>query len=543
MKVLVFAGSLFVVAAVVFFITMTSYPSSGANSADTFESEALPAKRRPTSQFSERATAQSGRKAQEQQGFTGWASMTVGEMQEYFGQLAQEDPQFLLEIIAKGPSADSVDNPSEFYGLQMDVLRSILDTHSLDEVESLLASFVRSCRTDEYGLSCLKALSEVLGGRGAGIRADSLMLKELFSRDVGGSLAISYFRSYGEGHSAAEILDHAKSLPLSPLDRQDGILQAAVTMSGESPSEALKLLEEIPPSAVGGAYGKVLGDILENSPENFAALVSDLPDSVFSSVGFNPEFMRALGRPENAEILVGILSRIPLNEFNRSGFHSMIAEASKFSVSHSFELIDRFPDGPFKSSLIASSLRVPEISGASEALRLINKVPIHYRDQAAVEIFGALGESLADGEMRLSETQNFVESLPQQSQSDLTGDLVRVAASVNIEKAINIFEEYSGAGMSEPQMAVAGGIIAETLANRDPELAIDWLVDLPVPALAAGYDSLIRSWGNTDPDSASRWLQAQPSGPARNSGIRALIDLYKDVDPEFADAWAPLLAE
>lgn len=543
MRTLVFGGIFFLIAALVLIVGEKVYPSDWDHSTDDLKSEGLIERRQRSSQRVGRGPDKSGRKAKSQQEFPGWDSMSVGEMQEYFGQLAQEDPQFLLEIIAKGPSTDSVDNPSEFYGLQMDALRSILDSQSLDEVESLLTSFVGSCRTDEYGLSCLKALSEVLGGGGAGIRADSLMLKELFSRDVGGSLAISYFRSYGEGHSAAEILDHAKSLPLSPLDRQDGILQAAVSMSGVSPSEALKLLEEIPPSVVGGAYGKVFGDILQNSPENFAALVSDLPDSVFSSVGFNPEFMRALGRPENAEILIGILSKIPLNEFNRSGFHTMISEASKFSVSHSFELIDRFPDGPFKSSLIASSLSVPEISGSGEALRLINKVPIHYRDQAAVEIFGALGESLADGEMRLSETKNFVESLPQQSQSDLTGDLVKVAASVNIEKAINIFEEYSGVGMSEPQMAVAGGIIAETLANRDPQLAIDWLVDLPAPAMAAGYDSLIRSWGNTDPDSASRWLQAQPSGPARNSGIRALIDLYKDVDPEFANAWAPLLEE
>jgi len=474
--------------------------------------------------------------------FEGWTSMSSEELSDFLIKLAQDDPKMLLEILAKGPPDEMLDNPTRFSDFHKIALKSLIDSRPFEESRSLIGDYIDMCENTSYGYSCLMALADTLGGSEDFNKGSTDILSLLFSRERDGSFTQLYFGEFGKTHSAEEVLSHIKTLSLSKLHRDGGLLQAALSISRNSPIEALKLVSEVPSSGVGGAYGRILAEILRSNPNEFITTVESLSNTAFSSIGLDPEFMKSLALKENFQSAKLLLGKIPLNEYNREGLYILLSQAGKESVSNAFGLIEDFPDSPFKTSLIKQAIQAQEVKNAAAAGEIVSATPAKHRIATATQLLNDLGAGKEDN--RLLETKNFMDSLDRETAERVSGEFIRVASGIDPNIAINLFDEYMIAKkIGGDQMSMAGAFLTESLANLNTDVAIKWLETAPPFAKIGGYESLIRSWGNSEPVEAAQWLQEQEPGPARNAGIRELIDIYKVSDPTVAKEWSDLLTE
>lgn len=80
-----------------------------------------------------------------------------------------------------------------------------------------------------------------------------------------------------------------------------------------------------------------------------------------------------------------------------------------------------------------------------------------------------------------------------------------------------------------------------SLTRRNPQLAsekLEPLIEQGAPESAGITSRLMRSWMYNNPGDASRWLDQQSSGPAKDEGIEALVDNLLRVDQDYRGALA-----
>jgi hypothetical protein len=141
-----------------------------------------------------------------------------------------------------------------------------------------------------------------------------------------------------------------------------------------------------------------------------------------------------------------------------------------------------------------------------------------------------------------------IEKRPYQEQLDWL--LGREMTQMEEQTASVIFVEWS---QKEPETALARlekleeGRLKDSaarqavwaLAKYDPQLALRAYGQVRGEALKAeACGSLIGAWYDYAPAAASTWLSEQPSGPARDGGIRLLLWNMDTSDPEASAHWA-----
>lgn len=108
--------------------------------------------------------------------------------------------------------------------------------------------------------------------------------------------------------------------------------------------------------------------------------------------------------------------------------------------------------------------------------------------------------------------------------------------------AAGLLEGAVAAGIADEDRDQASRVIGSNYAKRlGFASALQWSATLPTATQPAAIGGVMEHWAVSDPAAASGWLAAQPQGPARESGVRVLIQQIKDTDPEMAEQWRKTL--
>ena len=130
------------------------------------------------------------------------------------------------------------------------------------------------------------------------------------------------------------------------------------------------------------------------------------------------------------------------------------------------------------------------------------------------------------------------------TQQDLYREIARTLAYQNPVSAVRILEDPTFGekiGIDFRQQML--NATATTWAKQDLPAAKQWVEKLPATDAPNGVQGLMTTWMKSDPVAASGWLSAQPTGPARETGARVVIEQIKDTDPEMAEQWRKTLPQ
>lgn len=135
----------------------------------------------------------------------------------------------------------------------------------------------------------------------------------------------------------------------------------------------------------------------------------------------------------------------------------------------------------------------------------------------------------------------WLEAFAKTSLSDKEAQLTRFAREVEACEGFAGVQRLIGK-MAEPGSALYDAIL-KNAAGRDLEegagAKADWILAQASPVAAAGTaEVLMKQWTETDPLSASAWLNAVPiSSPWRRAAILAFVRGIEPHDPEAAAQW------
>jgi hypothetical protein len=127
------------------------------------------------------------------------------------------------------------------------------------------------------------------------------------------------------------------------------------------------------------------------------------------------------------------------------------------------------------------------------------------------------------------------------SPSDKDAQLAKFAKEVETSQGFAGVQRLIGR-IAEPGTALYDKILRE-VAGRDLEEAAgpkaDWILAQVSPAAAvATAETLMKQWTETDPLSASEWLDVVPRpAPWRRAAILAIVKGIEPHDPEAAAQW------
>ena len=127
------------------------------------------------------------------------------------------------------------------------------------------------------------------------------------------------------------------------------------------------------------------------------------------------------------------------------------------------------------------------------------------------------------------------------SPSDKDAQLAKFAKEVETSQGFAGVQRLIGR-IAEPGTALYDTILREA-AGRDLEEAAepkaDWILAQVSPAAAvATAETLMKQWTETDPLSASEWLDVVPRpAPCRRAAILAFVKGIEPHDPEAAAQW------
>jgi hypothetical protein len=252
----------------------------------------------------------------------------------------------------------------------------------------------------------------------------------------------------------------------------------------------------------------------------------------------NPSFQKILMMNMEATDALGILQKVPLTAATQSTYQSFLNQVAERAPQAVFSELRKLPPSPAHNNLLRGVLA--KVASQDLALAIQQTTQLSGGEQTMALRGVALSLAIEKPERALEVAAG---ALPGPQQQEVYREIARASASQKPENAVKILEdpamlEKLGADFRQKMLHET----VRTWADRNLEAAQHWVEQLPASDAPNAVQGLMTTWMKSDPVAASGWLSNQSTGPAREAGVRVVIDQIKDTDPEMAEQWRKTLA-
>jgi len=459
--------------------------------------------------------------------------LTIKQLLGILKELATSDPSYVCEYLKKG-----MGKPHMFEVKKL-IFISMLENVPADELvpifENLAINLYASPEGKETALALANALGEFINSNDE-IYFPCLSFLIKNSKDT--NLAIEFFQESAGRMSKDESLLIVQKMGIVGKYKKEAFIAIAYQIRASDPEGAYEILNTLPTVSLGGIYGEVFSEWLKKDPESCRNIIRGMPNEKLASVVFNENFINLLKMKKNWDLGQDIFQRLPFNDRNNVGLRLLLRNLVTEDSSMTAEMIRHAPDGPMKSSIIREVWGQLKVQNSNHAEELLGEAPPELRQDIAISFINKLAESNITG------ADEFLNSLSEDDHKATSGYFInKVATSSHEDAAKFLTRELANESINDDQAKLAGKTIGEVWSNQDRDSAILWAEKLPMNAKEGAYESIVTSWVITSPEKTAKWLLSKPSSKARDSGIRALIKVYKQADPTAVKQWEALLTD
>ena len=236
-------------------------------------------------------------------------------------------------------------------------------------------------------------------------------------------------------------------------------------------------------------------------------------------------------RRKDPEATLDLLARLTPTRSNENAFVYNLASLVSLAPDRVATWLDEQTEGntnlPIKSRVYADWARQdPEAAFAALKSR-----PEMLQNE---EVVTGLARGMAGSS--LAETVKWSEHLPQQQRDRFRQAAVGFAA----EKQPRSVVDYLAAQPNREGPEIYQKL-GTSLVSLDINEAKNWSLRQTGKQGEAAVAGVVAGWVKSDAVEASVWLSALPPGPARNAGIKVLVDEVAESDPAAAAKWRKLL--
>lgn len=407
-----------------------------------------------------------------------------------------------------------------------------------DQLTPILESLVKQVSKMPEGHETAQALIVALGKQ-AGKKGEvgyMSCVRPIFAGKNGLDMVIKYFTESAGQLSKEKSLEMIEKLGIVGKQKKEATLAVAFQVRDSDPEGAFKLLNELSPEFVGGTYGEVLAAWMNKDLERSSLEIRKMPSNRLASLMMSEDFIKMLSQDSNRELALNVTSKIPFNQRSAAGLKILMGHVLERDPKGACKLVLSMPDGPLKSRVVRDVWSKINLNNTAEAHGILAEIPASLRSDIALSFMGTLASK------DIQEADVFVKGLEFEERRSMMGHLIHQYATRSHTKAAEVLaREIKQNGINDVQANLAGKSIGLVWVNQDRTGAVEWANNLPMPARAGAYASIVKSWSTIDAAGASKWLMSMEPSRARNEGIRALIAVYKEADPNVAKQWQELL--